>query len=127
MRNFHEEAKAWKPDTVLLVVLNRTPSDLGAFTKVGRDFKAAGARVVTFDDVHDPDQSDPRAVAHDLETARAAGMTFLEVGRLLAAAPDRGRFICRDGIHTTEPYHRLMAKGGLKFLVGARPAALGSP
>jgi len=127
LRNFHEEARAWKPDTVLLVVLNRTPADLAAFTKLGRDFRAAGARVVTFDDVHDPDQSDPRAVAHDVETARAAGMTVLEVGRLLAAAPDRGRFICLDGIHMTEPYHRLMAKEWLKFLVGARPAALGRP
>jgi len=127
LRNFYEDAKAWKPDTVLLVVLNRTPADLDAFTKLGRGFEEAGARVLVFDDVHDPDQSDPQAVARDLATARAAGMTVVEVGRRLAADPDRGRFVCLDGIHMTEPYHRLMAKEWLKFLVGARPAALGRP
>jgi len=127
LRNFYEDARAWKPDTVLLVVLNRTPADLEAFTALGRGFAQAGARVLTFDDVHDPDQSDPQAVARDIETARAAGMTVVEVGPLLASAPDRGRFICLDGIHMTEPYHRLMAKEWLKFLVGARSAALGRP
>ena len=127
LRNFYEDARAWKPDTVLLVVLNRTPADLEAFTKLGRGFQEAGARVLTFDDVHDPDQSDPQAVARDIETARAAGMTVVEVGSLLGAAPDRGRFVCLDGIHMTEPYHRLMAKEWLKFLVGARPAVLGRP
>ena len=108
------------------MVLNRTPTDLEAFTKLGRGFKEAGTSVVTFDDVHDPDQSDPQAVANDIETARAAGMTVVEVGPLLAAAPDRGRFVCLDGIHMTEPYHRLMEKEWLKFLVGAR-SALGRP
>jgi photosystem II stability/assembly factor-like uncharacterized protein len=136
LRNFYEDARGWKPDTVLLVVLNRTPADLEAFTRLGRGFKEAGARVLTFDDVHDPDQSDPQAVARgphgtqgarDIETARAAGMTVVEVDQRLAAAPDRGRFVCLDGIHMTEPYHRLMAKEWLKFLVGARPAVLGRP
>jgi hypothetical protein len=127
LRNFYEDAKAWKPDTVLLVVLNRTPADLDAFTKLGRGFEEAGARVLVFDDVHDPDQSDPQAVARDVATARAAGMTVVEVGRRLAADPDRGRFVCLDGIHMTEPYHRLMAKVWLKVGGGAGPAALGRP
>ena len=53
-------------------------------------------------------------------------MTVVEVGALIAAAPDRDRFLCLDGIHMTEPYHRLMAKEWLKLLVGARePSLLG--
>lgn len=51
-------------------------------------------------------------------------MTVIEVSPLLAAAPDRAQFMCLDGIHMTEPYHRLMAKEWLKLLVGAREASL---
>ena len=42
-------------------------------------------------------------------------MTVIDVSPLLAAAPDRDRFVCLDGIHMTEPYHRLMAKEWLKI------------
>ena len=51
-------------------------------------------------------------------------MTVIEVNTLIGAAPDRDRFMCLDGIHMTEPYHRLMAKQWLSFLVGARTAEL---
>jgi hypothetical protein len=124
LRSFHDGVLAWKPDQVLLVVINRTPEDIEAFGRLARDFAAAGARVLTFDDVHDPDASDAAAVARDIAAARAAGMTVIEVGKLLASAPDRNAFICLDGIHMTEPYHRLMAREWLSFLVGARGAAL---
>ncbi len=124
LARFHDEVIAWKPDTVLLVVLNRTAEDLSAFARLGRDFAAAGARVVTFDDVHDPAARDAAAVARDVATAREAGMTVIEVGALLAASPDRERFLCLDKIHMTEPYHRLMARQWLAWLVGARPARL---
>jgi hypothetical protein len=50
----------------------------------------------------------------------------IEVAALLAASPDRARFVCLDGIHMTEPYHRLMAREWLKVLVGARGPKLGS-
>ena len=56
--------------------------------------------------------------------ANYQGMTVIEVGPLLASAPDRERFLCLDGIHMTEPYHRLMARQWLEFLVGARGARL---
>ncbi|HVO09384.1 MAG TPA: hypothetical protein VMX54_01410 [Vicinamibacteria bacterium] len=124
LARFHDEVIAWKPDTVLLVVLNRTAEDLSAFVRLGRDFAAAGARVVTFDDIHDPAASDPAAVARDVAAARESGMTVIEVGALLAASPDRERFLCLDRIHMTEPYHRLMAREWLAWLVGARPARL---
>ena len=32
-----------------------------------------------------------------------------------------------DGIHMTEPYHRLMAKEWLKYLAGARPQSPSTP
>ena len=53
-----------------------------------------------------------------------AGITVIRVGAILEASPDRARFLCLDGIHMTEPYHRLVAREWLAFLVGARGAAL---
>jgi hypothetical protein len=120
---FHDDVVAWRPDKVLLVVMNRTPRDLDAFRTLGRDFAAAGAEVVTFDDIHDPEAADPATVARHVAVAREAGVTVVEVGKTLDGSPDRARFVCLDGIHMTEPYHRLMAKQWLGWLVGARSAA----
>jgi hypothetical protein len=124
VNRFRDVVIAWKPDKVLLVVLNRTAEDLENFARLGHDFAAAGAQVVTFDELHDPDASDPTMKAKDVAAARESGMTVVEVGSVLAASPDRGRFLCLDGIHMTEPYHRLMARQWLGWLVGARPARL---
>jgi hypothetical protein len=124
VNRFRDVVIAWKPDKVLLVVLNRTAEDLESFARLGHDFAAAGAQVVTFDELHDPDASDPTMKAKDVAAARESGMTVVEVGSVLAASPDRGRFLCLDGIHMTEPYHRLMARQWLGWLVGARPARL---
>jgi len=124
-KNFFADAVAWKPDLVLLVVINRTEQDLADFKRLGEGLKAAGVRVLVFDDVHDPDSSDPAKIVKETAVARASGMTVIEVGRILSASPERARFFCLDHIHMTEPYHRLMAKEWLKVLVGARPAALG--
>jgi hypothetical protein len=124
-KNFFADALAWKPDLVLLVVINRTDEDLEAFRKLGEGLRAGGARVLVFDDVHDPDATDPAKLRKEHAVAREAGITVIEVGKVLAASPDRSRFICLDHIHMTEPYHRLMAKEWLKVLVGARTPALG--
>lgn len=123
-KNFYRDAIAWKPDTVLLVVLNRTDGDIADLEEMGRGFKAAGARVLMFDDVHDPDAADPAILGKEAAAAREGGITVVEVGRILLASPDKARFVCLDRIHMTEPYHRLMAKEWLKILVGARPASL---
>jgi hypothetical protein len=119
-KNFYKDALAYKPDTVLLVVLNRTDEDLADLKAMGQGFKAAGARVFAFDDVHDPDAADPAKLQREWATEREGGIAVVEVGTLLAASPDRPRFFCLDKIHMTEPYHRLMAKEWLKLLVGAR-------
>jgi hypothetical protein len=117
---FFLDALAWKPNVVLLVVMNRTDEDLENYGKLGRYFTKAGARVFAFDDVHDPDTADPARLRREWEIGRAAGMTIVEVGPLLAAAPERERFFCLDHVHMTEPYHRLMAKEWLKVLLGVR-------
>jgi len=121
---FLPDVVAWKPDRVLLVVLNRNDEDLENFARLGKALTAAGARVFSFDDLHDPDASDAARLAREWATGRASGITIVEVSRLLAAAPDRARFVCLDGIHMTEPWHRLMAREWLKLLVGARAPAL---
>ena len=121
---FFADVRAWKPDRVLLVVLNRTDEDLENFARWGKALTAAGARVYSFDDLHDPDTSDPARLAREWAAGRASGITIVEVSRLLSAAPDRARFVCLDGIHMTEPWHRLMAKEWLELLVGAREPAL---
>jgi hypothetical protein len=123
-RNFYDPVRAWKPDQVLLVVINRTDEDLDAFRRLGHGFAEAGARVLTFDDVHDPKGTERDLHERELQIAKETGMTVIDVAPLLAAALDRDRYVCLDGIHMTEPYHRLMAKQWLGFLVGARPATL---
>ena len=127
LSRFYADAVAWRPDQVLLVLMNRTDEDFDALRTMGQGFRAAGARVVIFDDLLDSQARDRAMLARQHEVARAAGITILEVGRVLEASPDRGRFLCLDGIHMTEPYHRLLAKEWLAFLAGARGAGLAAP
>jgi hypothetical protein len=117
---FFKDAVAWKPDVVLLVVMNRTDEDLGKLALLGQGLTAAGARVYAFDDVHDPDTADPGRLEQEHEVERRSGIAIVEVASLLASAPDRDRFVSLDDVHMTEPYHRLMAKEWLKLLAGAR-------
>jgi hypothetical protein len=124
VNRFYTDVLAWKPQQVLLVVINRTDEDLEDFRRLGRGLAEAGARVLSFDDVHDPKGTASGLRDRELAVARETGMTVIEVSPLLATAPDRERFLCLDGIHMTEPYHRLMAKEWLKLLVGARGPAL---
>jgi photosystem II stability/assembly factor-like uncharacterized protein len=121
---FYADVVAWKPQQVLLVLINRTDEDLQNFARLGRGLAETGAKVLTFDDVHDPKGTANGLRDRELAVARETGMTVIDVSPLLAAAPDRDRFLCLDGIHMTEPYHRLMAKEWLKVLVGARGPVL---
>jgi hypothetical protein len=123
-QRFYADALAWQPDVVLLVVVNRTDADLEAFREMGRGFRAAGATVYTFDGILLPAVPRPGETPRDPVVAREAGMEVVEVESLLLEAEERDRFVCLDGIHMTEPYHRLMAKQWLKLLAGARGPAL---
>lgn len=117
-KNFYQDALAWRPHTVLLVLINRTEQDLADLKAMGEGFKAAGVRVIVFDDVHDPDSGDPQKRKQEMAIEQQAGIEIATVGPILAASPDRSRFSCLDHIHMTEPYHRLMAKEWLKVIIG---------
>jgi hypothetical protein len=119
MKNFYQDALAWKPDLVLLVVINRTEQDLADLSAMAKGFRNQGTRVVMFDDVHDPDSGDRGVREREAEVARDSGTEIVKVSSVLAASPDRKHFLCLDHIHMTEPYHRLMAKEWLKVIIGA--------
>jgi len=119
-QRFYQSVLDWKPDKVLLVVMTRTDADYEALKELGVGFAAAGIKTYMFDEVHDPESVNPNTVQRALVAARAGNIEVIEVGSVLSSSPDRARFVCLDGIHMTEPYHRLMAKEWLKFLAGAR-------
>ncbi|HEY8560347.1 MAG TPA: SGNH/GDSL hydrolase family protein [Pyrinomonadaceae bacterium] len=117
---FFQSALDEKPDKVLLVVILRSEQDFAALEELGEGFRAAGVKVYMFDRLNDPANLSGETAARNSEIARRAGIEVIRVGDSLDAAPESGRFLSLDGIHMTEPYHRLMAKEWLKFLVGAR-------
>ncbi len=121
-QRFYQSVLDWKPDKVLLVVMTRTGEDYDALKQLGEGFGASGIKTSMFDELHDPESVKPGTVERAVKVARAAGIEIIEVGNTLSAAPDRAKFVCLDGIHMTEPYHRLMAKEWLKFLVSAQEA-----
>src|SRR6185369_7992412 len=116
-KNFYQDALAWHPDAVLFVVINRTDQDLADLREMAEGLRAAGTRVITFDDVHDPDSGDASKRAQEIAMEKPAGMEVAMVSPILAASPERSHFVCLDHIHMTEPYHRLMAKQWLKVIL----------
>ena len=124
LNRFYNQVIEWKPDKVMLVVMTRTDEDYEALKKLGDGFQAAGIRTYMFDEIHDPESVNPATVKRAVKVAGDARIEVIEVGSILAESPDRAEFVCLDGIHMKEPYHRLMAKEWLKFLAGARGAKL---
>jgi len=116
---FYQDALAWKPAVVLLVVINRTDEDRADLKLMAQGFKAAGARVLMFDNILNNDDSDEEKLRANLSTARDAGIEIVNASNVLNASPDRDHFRCLDHIHMTEPYHRIMAKEWLKALLAA--------
>ena len=119
-KRFYQDVVAWRPNSVMLVVMTRADEDYDALRQMGEGFRVAGIKTYMFDEVHDPAAVTPGTVERARKVADQAGIAVIEVGALLAQSPDRPRFICLDGIHMTEPYHRLMATEWLKYLAGAR-------
>jgi len=115
-KRFYKDLLAWKPDKVLFVVMTRTDDDYEALKSMGEGLRAAGIKTYMFDEVHDPAAVTPGTVERARAAADSAGIEVIEVGSILANATDRSKFMCLDGIHMTEPYHRLMAKEWLKYL-----------
>jgi len=118
-KRFYEEALAWKPTIVLLVLANRTDEDRSDLRKMAEGFRTAGTRVLMFDNLFSNDDSDADMQQTNLAAAHDAGIEIIEVSSVLRSSPDRARFSCLDHIHMTEPYHRLMAKQWLRALLDA--------
>jgi hypothetical protein len=116
-KRFYEDALAWKPSIVLLVLANRTDEDRADLRKMADGLMKAGARVLMFDNLLDPDDSHAERVQANLAAARDAGIEIIKVSSILNSSPERERFSCLDHIHMTEPYHRLLAKQWLKALL----------
>ena len=122
-KSFYQDALAWKPTKVLFAVAMRTDQDLADLKAMCKGFADAGAAVYTFDNLRDPSEDSVRNQMGE-KVSTETGMTIIEVGQLIAKAPDKKTFVCLDNIHMTESYHRLMAKEWLKFLTRAREAKL---
>jgi len=118
-KRFYEEALDWKPTIVLLILANRTDEDRNDLRKMAEGFRAAGTRVLMFDNLFSHDDSDADMQQTNLAAAHDAGIEIIEVSSVLRSSPDRARFSCLDHIHMTEPYHRLMAKQWLRALLEA--------
>jgi len=116
-KGFFNDALAWKPSIILLVLINRTDEDRTDLRRMAEGFKASGTRVLMFDNILNNDDSDDERLKANLAAARDAGIEIINVSSLLNASPDRDHFLCLDHIHMTEPYHRLMAKQWLKALL----------
>ncbi len=113
--SFYEEVLSWKPDLVLFAVAMRGDQDLADLKTMCQGLAGLGAKVCAFDDLRDPSEDTVRNQI-GATIAKETGLIVIEVGQLLATAPDRAEFLCLDKIHMTEPYHRLMAREWLKFL-----------
>ena len=96
--------------------MTRTDEDYESLKAMGESLRDAEIKAYMFDEVHDPAAVTPGTVERARAAAESAGIEVIEVGNILANAPDRSKFICLDGVHMTEPYHRLMAKEWLKYL-----------
>src|SRR5690349_19958098 len=83
---------------------------------MGQGLRTAGIKTDMFHEVHDPAAVTPGTVERARSAAEESGIEVIEVGELLANPPHRAKFICLDGIHTTAPYHLLMAQDWLKYL-----------
>ena len=120
---FHEAVLAWRPQRVLLVLATAAKEDDEALDKMSAAFNRLGVKAMLFDRLA-PAQAnfpwDPQ------KKAGRGAANVIEVSKLLNESPDTGKFLSLDGIHMTEPYHRLMAKEWLKYLLGVRGEKLGA-
>ena len=106
-------------------LLGRDDKEMAAIEEMTRAFKDIGAETIVFDQLHPTAKSWVNPLVPKLmEVSGRSGLTVLEVGKLLSTHPERGRFVCLDGIHMTPPYHKLMAGELLKYFVGVRKAKL---
>ncbi|HEY3323791.1 MAG TPA: hypothetical protein VGP72_25290 [Planctomycetota bacterium] len=114
---FPEQALTWKPDRVLLVMLLAGRADQRALNEIVQSFTQAGIEAMVFDSIV-PDDTTAQFLRVSLpQVPPHPKFTLLPAREKLSTAPNRGEFLSLDGIHMTEPYHRLMTKLWLAHLV----------
>jgi hypothetical protein len=116
VRTFEKEVVEWQPKVTLLVVAVRNDEDLAALGSLIASLRTAGSSVLMFDSVNDTAERDDAMRTRRNDAARVAGARIVPVADRLAASPDRATFLSLDGIHMTEPYHRVMALAWLEAL-----------
>lgn len=120
-RGDYNQVLAWKPRMVLLAAEDHSPEDTTAMKSMIQGFRAAGIRVLMFDDVEEPDADlDPAHVRRVMLLARQYGAEIIPARAALDTSPLRGSFPAMDGIHKTAPYHRLMAVLWLKAILDSQ-------
>lgn len=117
-------ALEFKPDRMLFVfgVRPDCKEDLESIVKIAEETGKVGIKPYFFDNLHDP--FDLINLEQTYNSVKNAGFTIIEVDAVISNSPEKDKFFCLDGMHMTEPYHRLMAKEWLKFLTGQRKAEL---
>jgi hypothetical protein len=119
---FFADALRWRPDLVLFVVMSEGPENRQAIKRMVDGFAAAGTQCVMFDSLW-PAEWDlqPKTTDPVLSTTK---LKVIDVKELLEASPDVGSFWSIDRVHTTEPWHVLMAREWFKYLAGVRAERL---
>jgi hypothetical protein len=120
---FSREALEWKPDQVLFVLAFMDKKDPPALEKAAGDFVQAGVKAAIFDTLYGNARPTVKYYPERNtieEICCRTGMTVIEAGPALNASSDLERFVSLDGVHMTEPYHRVMAKEWLRYLCDAK-------
>jgi hypothetical protein len=120
---FGREVAEWHPDVLLFEAEVPSEDDVAALRTWLAALHEIRTRVVMFDAIGDPSERDLAMRLRRLGAAREAGVRVVPVEARLAASADHARFLSMDGIHMTEPYHRLMALAWLEALRDTLTAA----
>jgi hypothetical protein len=112
-----EQALQLRPSHVLIVVVIRSDADAAAMEEMTRRLTAAGAKVACFDQLHPDKTSWVNPDPAKLDAAVKAGLAIIPVADLISTHPDRSKFICLDGVHMTDPWHKMMAAVWVKWVV----------
>ncbi len=117
-RNYYAEALAWKPNVVLFVLGNSKTEDAEALKTMAAGFRAAGARVLMFDDVEDSiafGEPSAQETEHDCTEGRGRDYSGSRHSRLRARSclfhlhgrhPQTGAVSPADGVSVVEGHPR---------------------
>jgi hypothetical protein len=118
---FYKNALAYHPDAVLFVILTGGEHRQALKTMV-EGFTQAGTKCLIFDSLW-PADWDQYSKATDPILSKVK-LNIIEVKPVLMASPNKGKFVCLDGVHMTEYWHVVMAKEWFKYLAGVRKEKL---